>query len=142
MPRRFTVKAIETKFDGYKFRSRIEARWAMVFKLLGQPYEYEKEGYDLGGEWYLCDFWLPKDAAWIEIKGKKPSRIEVARLRLLSQHTQCRAAYIFFGPIPSPETWRKTWQTISVVPGAPPLFQTLSDARISAAFRAARQARF
>lgn len=140
--RRRTVRAIETKYDGYHFRSRIEARWAVVFNALGQPYEYEKEGYDLGDFWYLCDFWLPRELAWVEIKGKPPTKIEIARLRLLSQHTECRAAYIFYGDIPNPKTWRKTWQAISVIPQSPPLFGSLSDARISAAFTAGRSARF
>lgn len=41
----------------------------MFFDALGVPYEYEKEGYDLGnGLLYLPDFWLPKQRCWIEIK--------------------------------------------------------------------------
>ena len=142
MAKRFKVKAIETQFDGYHFRSRIEARWALVFKLLGQPYEYEKEGYDLGGSWYLCDFWLPRDHAWVEIKGAHPTKLEIARLRLLAQHTESRSAFIFHGPIPNPTNWRKTWKTISVFDDPPPLFTTVSDARISAAFKRARSHRF
>jgi len=142
MKKKFKVKAIETRFDGYHFRSRIEARWAIFFKTCGVRYEYEKEGYDLNGIWYLCDFWLPRDGAWVEVKGAKPSREEVKKLRLLAQNTECRAAYIFYGSIPSPTTWRQTWKTISVVPDAPRLMSWVSDARISAAFQAARSARF
>jgi hypothetical protein len=64
------LKAIETRFDGYRFRSRLEARWAVFFKALGVRYEYEKEGYDLGAAgWYLPDFWLPEQECWVEVKG-------------------------------------------------------------------------
>jgi hypothetical protein len=42
------IKAIETRYKGYRFRSRLEARWAVFFDALGVEWEYEKEGFDLG----------------------------------------------------------------------------------------------
>lgn len=55
------IKAIETQYKGYRFRSRLEARWAVFFDALGVEWEYEAEGFDLGNEgFYLPDFWLPK----------------------------------------------------------------------------------
>jgi hypothetical protein len=65
------IKAIETNYKGYRFRSRLEARWAVFFDSLGVKYEYEKEGYDLGElGYYLPDFWLPEvhGGLWVEIK--------------------------------------------------------------------------
>ena len=63
------IKAIETVYAGYRFRSRLEARWAVFFNHLRIPFEYESEGYDLGTVgWYLPDFWLPKQEHWVEIK--------------------------------------------------------------------------
>lgn len=63
------IKAIETHYNGYRFRSRTEARWAVFFDSLNIPYEYEKQGYDLGnGLYYLPDFWLPQQDIFIEIK--------------------------------------------------------------------------
>ena len=63
------LKAIETVYKGYRFRSRLEARWAVFFDALGLEWEYEKEGYDLGDEGlYLPDFYLPSIDRWIEIK--------------------------------------------------------------------------
>lgn len=63
-----TIKAIETVYRGYKYRSRLEARWAVFFDTLGIKYEYEKEGYDLGeAGWYLPDFFLG-DRIFAEIK--------------------------------------------------------------------------
>lgn len=71
------IKAIETIYNGYRFRSRLEARWAVFFDAAGIKYEYEPEGYDLGeAGWYLPDFYLPevrceectKTGVFIEIK--------------------------------------------------------------------------
>lgn len=63
------IKAIETVYNGYRFRSRLEARWAVFFDTLGIEYRYEQEGFDLGKVgWYLPDFWLPRYDIWIEIK--------------------------------------------------------------------------
>ncbi len=62
------VKAIETVYNGYKFRSRLEARWAVFFDALNTYYEYEPEGFDLNGRWYLPDFYIPKIDYWVEIK--------------------------------------------------------------------------
>lgn len=70
------MKPIETIYKGYSFRSRLEARWAMVFNKLEIPYEYEREGYDLGGEWYLPDFWLPQVECFVEIKPKEEAALE------------------------------------------------------------------
>jgi hypothetical protein len=63
------IKAIETIYKGYRFRSRLEARWAVFFDTLGVHFQYEPEGFDLVGVWYLPDFWLPEQKCWIEVKG-------------------------------------------------------------------------
>jgi len=64
------LKAIETRYQGCLFRSRLEARWAVFFDALDIPWEYEKEGYDLGeAGWYLPDFWLPQQQCFFEAKG-------------------------------------------------------------------------
>lgn len=61
------IKAIETRYKGYRFRSRLEARWAVFFDALGVRWEYEPEGFDLGSNgWYLPDFLVGQ--VWIEIK--------------------------------------------------------------------------
>ena len=55
------MRAIETHYKGYRFRSRLEARWAVFFDALGIEWDYEPEGFELGnGERYLPDFFLPK----------------------------------------------------------------------------------
>ena len=51
------LKAIDTRYKGYRFRSRLEARWAVLFDACGYQWEYEPEGFDLGnGIYYLPDF--------------------------------------------------------------------------------------
>ncbi|MFA6201320.1 MAG: hypothetical protein WC679_13040 [Bacteroidales bacterium] len=70
------LKPIETIYNGYKFRSRLEARWAVFFDELHISYSYEKEGYDLDGIWYLPDFWLPDWNCWVEIK---PERVNIKK---------------------------------------------------------------
>lgn len=51
------IKPIETIYNGYRFRSRLEARWAVFLDSLGVKYEYEPEGFELPGVGgYLPDF--------------------------------------------------------------------------------------
>ncbi len=83
-----TLKAIETVYKGYRFRSRLEARWAVFFDALGVRWEYEKEGYDLGpAGWYLPDFWLPDLGAFVEVKGAEPTSEETKLCDILRQQT-------------------------------------------------------
>ena len=50
---------IETRYGGYHFRSRLEARWAVFFnKFRKARWTYEEEGLALPSGWYLPDFWL------------------------------------------------------------------------------------
>jgi hypothetical protein len=81
------IKAIETTYRGYKFRSRLEARWAIFFDSLRLEWEYEPEGYELAdGARYLPDFYLPSigpRGLWVEIKAKGPTPDEVKKLEAL-----------------------------------------------------------
>jgi hypothetical protein len=96
------IKAIETAYRGYRFRSRLEARWAVFFDALGVAWEYEKEGYDLGDAgWYLPDFWLPDQKCWIEIKPDCPSAAEQRKCHLLVRATR-QPVYLFYGNVPYP----------------------------------------
>lgn len=64
------IKSIDTKYDGYRFRSRLEARWAVFFNSLGVKYQYEPQGFELNdGTAYLPDFFLPETEEWAEVKG-------------------------------------------------------------------------
>lgn len=61
------IKAIQTQYKGYNFRSRLEARWAVFFDALGLKWEYEPEGFELpGGQRYLPDFRVTYPGRWAE----------------------------------------------------------------------------
>lgn len=67
---------IQTTYNGYRFRSRLEAKWAVFFDAMGVKYEYEKEGYKLKTGPYLPDFYLPDLNAWAEVKPESLSEHE------------------------------------------------------------------
>jgi len=97
---------IETSYAGYRFRSRVEARWAVFFDMLNLPWSYEVEGYHLGeaGEMYLPDFRVIRNLRqgedysaqremWIEIKGYRPTEDEIRKLTMLCE-SQDREGYL------------------------------------------------
>jgi len=92
------MKNIETCYNNYKFRSRTEARWAVFFDHLKIRYEYEEEGFDLDGLWYLPDFTLPQFNSWLEVKPNhegffgSDDEVKVATLAKTSN----RRVYVFF----------------------------------------------
>lgn len=94
------IKAIETRFRGRLFRSRLEARWAVFFEALGLPWIYEGEGFRLSTRDYLPDFWLPRQKAWVEIKPGDFSE-STAHLTELAIETDSRV-YLLKGDIPRP----------------------------------------
>ncbi len=61
------IKAIETHYKGYRFRSRLEARWAVFFDYLEISWEYEPEGFKTSAGPYLPDFLLWGDT-FAEVK--------------------------------------------------------------------------
>ena len=73
------LKPIQTEYRGYRFRSRLEARWAVFFDAAKIEWEYEREGFELPSGRYLPDFWLPTrhieeypDAGtWVDIKPRQ-----------------------------------------------------------------------
>ena len=64
------ARAITTSYRGYRFRSRLEARWAVFFDEMGIGWMYEPEGYVIGGKRYLPDFLL-ECGTWVEVKGSE-----------------------------------------------------------------------
>lgn len=66
------MKAIETSWRGFRFRSRTEARWAVFLDAYGAAWEYEPETVRLpSGRLYLPDFHVKLNEGevfWIEVK--------------------------------------------------------------------------
>lgn len=71
-----SIRALETHYRGYRFRSRLEARWAVFMDAARVRWEYEPEGYDLGGTRYLPDFWLPENRTFLEIKPARGEHVD------------------------------------------------------------------
>jgi hypothetical protein len=90
------MKAIETIYAGHRFRSRLEARWAVVFDTLGIRWEYEPEGFETSAGRYLPDFRFdglsvrhcpdsaaydgPPPRVWAEVKGAPLSDVEARKV--------------------------------------------------------------
>lgn len=69
---------IETEYAGHRFRSRLEARWAVFFDSAGIKWQYEPEGFrrwiasSADGDSFISyspDFYLPHTHTWVEVKG-------------------------------------------------------------------------
>mgnify|MGYP000213949738 CR=1 FL=1 len=102
------LQAIETSYKGYRFRSRLEARWAVFFDALGITWVYEEQGYNLGAAGlYLPDFRLTNvpyksRPIWVEIKPGQPSHDEFRKGYELEKQGNGRV--FFFCGVPGEAT--------------------------------------
>lgn len=100
------IQAIETRYAGCRFRSRLEARWAVFFDTLGIPWEYEPEGIEIprmagGTTRYLPDFWLPRSETHVEVKGTPPTSDYLEMLaEAIDFHGPLEGGLLLLGPIP------------------------------------------
>ena len=98
------MRAIETRYKGRLFRSRLEARYAVLFDALHIEWDYEPEGFEFDdGMRYLPDFWLkdrkqPLQGGWVEVKGQTPMPQEVLRMRLLANASRHFGAILCGSP--------------------------------------------
>jgi len=77
------IQAIETIYRGYRFRSRLEARWAVFFTTAGVAFQYEPEGFRLPSGWYLPDFFLPTFTAYLEVKPLPSPLVSMAEQQII-----------------------------------------------------------
>jgi hypothetical protein len=97
------MKVIETEFNGVRFRSRTEARWAVFMACANIKYIYEPEGFDLGESgWYIPDFWLPEIDKFLEIKPSVPLVGRESPTFALADATG-KAVITFCGPPSAPD---------------------------------------
>lgn len=109
------IKAIETEYNGYMFRSRLEARWAVFFDTLNIEYKYETEGWEMDGGRYLPDFWLPDLKQWAEIKAETPTDLEREKMGALVIGSGYEGMIICGDPWP---TQHKVLRFMSLLPSA------------------------
>lgn len=106
-----TIQPIETFYKGYRFRSRLEARWAVFFDAIGAKWEYEPEGFELAdGTRYLPDFLLhgvrgrgqENGDIYVEIKGAM-TPADLHKIEMFSGYDskgERQGGVIVFGQIP------------------------------------------
>jgi len=91
-------KVIPTLYNGIEFRSRLEARWALFMDLIGVKWAYEPEGYQIGGDKYLPDFFLYRQNCFYEIKPAWPTNQEAKKCESLAMATG-RKVFLQHGPL-------------------------------------------
>lgn len=128
------MKALETTWRGYRFRSRTEARWAVALTAAGVKFEYEAQGFDLPTGRYLPDFWLPERQVWLEIKGQEPTPREIALARDLSKGSGHRVLIAVGAPNPDAPY-------VTVIFGEDPEMEEMLDLP-AGAYQRARAERF
>jgi hypothetical protein len=136
---------IDTRYRGYRFRSRLEARWAVFLDALLWSWVYEPEGYSLPSGWYLPDFWVepPGHAPlYLEIKWAQAEPEEINRCRDLCLVTG-RTVLIAEGAVPlSSDDLRLRGYLHSAPETLQGLELKCDPGELSRALRAARGARF
>lgn len=110
------ISAIETRYAGCRFRSRLEARWAVLFDHLGIRWEYEPQGYVIDGRPYLPDFWLPGLHTWVEVKGD-PRGVDWPLWNAFIDGRESESM-LLLGPLPPPAdegdwVWTRTFDRVT-----------------------------
>ena len=104
------MKTIETEYNGYRFQSRLEARWAVFFDKLGIKYEYDPEGIILSDEThYFPSFYLPTFHCYFVVKRNgiqnTPEEEEAIREIRNGSDTMEWAGIIAFGDPMDDQLW-------------------------------------
>ncbi len=102
------IKPIKTFYNGYVFRSKLEATWAVFFDSLDIKYDYEIQGFQLGGDaisreikYYRPDFYLPDYGYWIEIKSRgKITHEELVKIHEFNRRTEGNFYLLIGNPYP------------------------------------------
>lgn len=108
------MKAIETHYAGHRFRSRLEARWAVFFDHLGIHWQYEPQGFEFAGRRYLPDFLLPDSQTWVEVKGDEEA-LDYDLMEAFAYELPRGACVVILGPIPDARLagdWDWGWQSL------------------------------
>lgn len=100
------IRAITTHYNGFRFRSRLEARWALFMDKMGVKYEYEPEGFKLDGLFYLPDFYLPLQDCFFEIKSPFVQPVDEKKMQRLVAATKKNLYLMACSPVcPSLAHW-------------------------------------
>ena len=112
--RTYDMRPVPTTWNGVDYKSRLEARWAIVFWLSNVPTTYEAVESHRGKDVYVPDFAVPRPKSpgdysnFIEIKPTKPTTKEISALSTLWYQTGT-PCWFFCGSYPQHSTiWRIT----------------------------------
>jgi hypothetical protein len=121
------VQPLETFYRGYRFRSRLEARWAMFFDRVGWPWVYEPQPVLVNGEPYLPDFRVTVQGTEIthEVKASqafyeiRPVKVYLAGKMKPQHEWRGRAAVTDGGfravhELDSPDAWVKACRRVTM----------------------------
>lgn len=97
-----TIRPIETRYRGYRFRSRLEARWAVFFDSAKIRWDYESQGYVVNDRPYLPDFFLPDLRCFFEVKPTSDYDLDFLQSFAYAIRTRVVVAE---GGIPDPTEW-------------------------------------
>lgn len=97
-----TILPIETWYKGCRFRSRLEARWAVFFDTAKIRWDYEPQGYIVNGRCYLPDFFLPDLNCYFEVK--PTSEYDLEFLQTFANEIT-KFVVVAEGGIPDPAEW-------------------------------------
>lgn len=99
-----TVVAMPTIYRGYRFRSRLEARWAMFFDKVGAKWEFEPQPIVVNGEPYLPDFAV---SAEIDYPHGRMSQSIVHEVKPLNEISRIKPVNVYLaGKMGQEDNWR------------------------------------
>jgi len=112
------MQAIQTKYAGCFFRSRLEARWAVFLDHVGIQWQYEYQGFacpyrltlEDGTFPYLPDFWLPELGMYAEVKGSLTANETKKVLNSAAHFSENGHDMLILGHIPHESNARLPWR--------------------------------
>ncbi len=100
----YEIQSIETKYKGYKFRSKLEALWAVFFDSMSVKWAYEPKRFPYKKTTYLPDFYLEEFNIWVEIKPTKPSTLQMNKAQAVAE--QSGEIMLLFAGFPNLQRYR------------------------------------
>ncbi|WP_326646620.1 hypothetical protein OG884_18510 [Streptosporangium sp. NBC_01755] len=113
------IKPIETRYAGCRFRSRLEARYAVLFDKLGIRWEYEPQGFMVDRRPYLPDFRFVDSGTWVEVKGSEEELDHDLIFNAAFHLPEAAARFptlLLLGPIPETKGDRCNWCWVGLSP--------------------------
>ena len=89
------IEAKPCYHQGYMMRSQIERTVARMMDSLGIRWLYEPEVYQTDAGGYLPDFKVIAADVFIEVKGKEPTDVEIAKAEALARRTGCQVFFAY-----------------------------------------------